>query len=399
MKTQKQKIGTAGRKGDNVRSDCHVQVTIMNSGGITIDLKSKVETLYGKSIRALIIETLTQLEVKHAALIVEDQGAVPFVIAARVEAAVKRADPEILKEASIGIVKYSNTAERDSMRRTRLYLPGNEPHFFLNASLHKPDCIILDLEDSVSPNEKDAARILVRHAFQNVNFENAERSVRINSLPAGLEDLKQIICHNVQTILIPKCESAAQVAEVDSAIHHILKEQKKKRNIFLIPIIESALGVVRAFEIASASESVCGLAIGLEDYTADIGVERTKVGTESLFARSTVINAAKAAGIQALDSVFSDVTDETGLRQSVLEAKAIGFEGKGCIHPRQINIIHKVFAPTEKEIEYARRVVEAFNTAKKNGSGVVALGSKMIDAPVVKRAQRILSLSKNNFGE
>jgi len=150
---------------------------------------------------------------------------------------------------------------------------------------------------------------------------------------------------------------------------------------------------VRAFEIASASPWNCGLAIGLEDYTADIGVERTKNGIESLFARSAIINAAKAAGIQALDSVFSDVQDDAGLRQSVLDAKAIGFEGKGCIHPRQIQIIHDAFTPTATEIEYAQRVVDAFTEAQRNGSGVVALGSKMIDAPVVKRAQRILSLA------
>ncbi|MDP1675443.1 MAG: aldolase/citrate lyase family protein [Bacteroidota bacterium] len=396
MKTQKQKSGSAGRVGPNVKSDCFVQLINTSSGGITIELKSKVESLYGDSIRSQISEILKHFGTKNATIKIEDQGAVPFVIAARVESALKRAGLGTDKVFLIGNTKSTKINLRDRTRRTRLYLPGNEPHFFLNAGLHKPDSIILDLEDSVAPSEKDAARILVRNALMNVNFGEAERMVRINPFPLGIDDLQQTVQYNVQTILIPKCESSARIEEVDSEIDKILKLHNIKRNIFLIPIIETALGVVKAFEIASASKWNCGLAIGLEDYTADIGVERTKAGTESLFARSTVINAAKAAGIQALDSVFSDVNDEEGLHQSVLEAKAIGFEGKGCIHPRQIKVIHEAFAPTQKEVEYAQRVVDAFNEAKQNGSGVISLGSKMIDAPVVKRAQHILSLVKLN---
>lgn len=396
MKNQKTKTGSAGRIGDAIRSDCHVKITIASVGGIFINLKSKVESLYGNSIRAQIKTILKHYDIKNATVSVEDQGAVPFVIAARMEAAIKRADPQMNSNFPTGDKDKIKNSSRDRLRRTRLYIPGNEPHFFLNAGLHEPDCIILDLEDSVAPAEKDAARILVRNALTKVNFGASERMVRINPLPAGLEDLRHVIQHNVQTILIPKCESALQVEEVDAEINNILKQHKIQRSVFLIPIIETALGVVRAYEIASASKWNCGLAIGLEDYTADIGVERTKSGMESLFARSAVINAAKAVGIQALDSVFSDVNDEEGLRQSVLEAKAIGFEGKGCIHPRQIKIIHESFSPTQKEIEYAQRVVEAFQDAQHSGSGVVALGSKMIDAPVVKRAQRVLSLSKNS---
>jgi citrate lyase subunit beta/citryl-CoA lyase len=396
MKTQRQKTGSAGRNGTNVKSDCHVQVTITTTGGINIDLNSKVEPLYGNSIRSEVSDILKHLGVKNATVKVEDQGAVPFVIAARVEAAVKRADPELINNYLFGDAKYKKNNLHDRLRRTRLYIPGNEPHFFLNAGLHKPDCIILDLEDSVAPAEKDAARFLVRNALTSINFGDAERMVRINAFPMGLEDLRQIVHCNVQTILIPKCESATQVEEVDQEININLKQHNIERKIFLIPIIESALGIVKVFEIASASKWNCSLAIGLEDYTADIGVERTKEGKESLFARSNVINAAKASGIQALDSVFSDVNDEEGLRQSVLETKAIGFEGKGCIHPRQIKVIHDAFAPTPKEVEHAQRIVDAFNEAQRNGSGVVALGSKMIDAPVVKRAEHILSLAKLN---
>jgi citrate lyase subunit beta/citryl-CoA lyase len=279
---------------------------------------------------------------------------------------------------------------RDRLRRSRLYLPGNEPKFFINAGLHSPDGIILDLEDSVAPAEKDAAQFLVRNALRSVNFYGAERMVRINQLPIGLDDLNFVVPHNVHVILIPKCESAEQVKETEGKTAQIQKKNKIKNEIFYMPIIESALGVMKAFEIAAASKNICALAIGLEDYTADIGAQRTSEGKESFFARSIIVNATKAAGIQAIDTVFSDVGDMEGLRASVLEAKSIGFEGKGCIHPRQIKIVHEAFMPTQDEIEKAKKIVNAFEEAEKQGLGVVSLGTKMIDPPVVKRAQRLL---------
>ena len=279
-------------------------------------------------------------------------------------------------------------------RRSRLYLPGNQPKYFINAGLHKPDGIILDLEDSVAPLEKDAAKLLVRNALRSVNFYGSERMVRINQLPTGIKDLKFIIPHSVQVILIPKCEFAEQVKEIEDEVNRLKKSFGVKNNIFLMPIIESALGVINAYKIALASKLNCALTIGLEDYTADIGTQRTEEGKESIFARSMIVNAAKAAGIQAIDTVYSDVSNMKGLRESVLEAKALGFEGKGCIHPRQINTVHEAFAPTDEEIEKAKKIVEAFNEAEKKGLGVVSLGSKMIDPPVVKRAMRVLELVK-----
>ncbi|MFH1525562.1 MAG: CoA ester lyase, partial [Bacteroidota bacterium] len=170
-------------------------------------------------------------------------------------------------------------------------------------------------------------------------------------------------------------------------------EHNIKEEVFFMPIIESAKGVLNSFEIATASNNNCSLAIGLEDYTADIGTQRTNEGTESFFARSMVVNAAKAAGIQAIDTVFSDVADMEALRESVLEAKNLGFEGKGCIHPRQIQVIHDAFAPTKNEIEKAQKIVLAFEEAQSKGLGVVSIGSKMIDAPVVKRAQNVIRLA------
>jgi len=160
-----------------------------------------------------------------------------------------------------------------------------------------------------------------------------------------------------------------------------------------MPIIESALGVIKAYEIATAAENVVALAIGLEDYTADLGIRRTAEATESFFARSMVVNACKAAGIQAIDSVFSDVADMEGLKQNVLRSKALGFDGMGCIHPRQIRVLHDNFAPDDAEIAKAKKIVNAFIEAKEKGLGVVSLGTKMIDAPVVKRAQKTINLA------
>ncbi len=336
-------------------------------------------------------------EIENAKVLIEDSGALPFVIAARFELAVKRLFPDLSKEFLISFNKKNKyTTKKDKMRRSRLYLPGNEPKFFVNAGLHSPDGIILDLEDSVAPSEKDAAQLIVRNALRTVDFYGAERMVRINQLPKGLDDLKYIVPNNVNVILVPKCESAEQIHQLENEIEKLKKQFKVENPIYFMPIIESALGVIKAYEIASASENICALAIGLEDYTADIGTQRTNEGRESIFARQMLVNAAKAAGVQAIDTVFSDVADMEALRQSVIEAKSLGFEGKGCIHPRQIKVVHEAFAPTTDEIEKAKKIVAAFEEAEKKGLGVVSLGSKMIDPPVVKRALNTMYLAKLN---
>ncbi len=388
------KKGSAGKRGNNVRSDCFVEIELTKGKGIKSSVLSKVSSMYGQDINDLIITMCDFFEIKHAEVLVEDNGALPFTLAARFEAAYKKLRPDDSREFLPSMNKNNfYLTQKDRMRRSRLYLPGNEPKFYPNAGLHKPDGIILDLEDSVAPSEKDSARYLVRNALCAVDFYSAERMVRINQLPLGLNDLKYVVPHNVHVILIPKCESAITVKDVEEEINMIKAMNNVSAEIYLMPIIESALGVVKSYEIATASDKVCALAIGLEDYTADLGVERTNEGKESLYARSTVVNSAKAAGVKAIDTVFSDVDDVEGLRISVIEAKALGFEGKGCIHPRQIKVVHQAFAPSEKEIEKVKKIVLAFNEAEKNGIGVVSLGSKMIDAPVVKRARHIIELA------
>ncbi|MEA2007794.1 MAG: aldolase/citrate lyase family protein, partial [Chloroflexota bacterium] len=296
--------------------------------------------------------------------------------------------PELIAEN-----RYSTAKDRS--RRSRLYLPGNTPKLMINAGIHSPDGIILDLEDSVAPSKKEEARLIVRNALRQVDFYSAERMVRINQGAMGLEDLAYLVPHNVNVILIPKCETAGEVKQVDARIAEIAHEYDIDAPVYLMPIIESALGVVNAYQIASASENVVALAIGLEDYTANLGAPRTKEGHETFFARSQLVNAARAAGIQPIDSVFSDVADMDALREVVEESKSLGFAGMGCIHPRQIKVIHEAYAPNEAEIVKAKKIVLAFDEATARGLGVVSLGSKMIDPPVVKRAQRTVHLAIN----
>jgi len=376
-----------GRRGSRVRSDCWIGVALRDAGGIEVALTSKVAGMYGQTIREQIELGCAALGIENAAITVEDQGALPFTIAARLEAAVKRADGRIAGEYLLPVSESGTCgSERERLRRSRLYLPGNEPKFFVNAGLHQPDGLILDLEDSVAPTQKDAARVLVRNALRAVDFHGAERMVRINQGDMGLADLNWIVPHNVHLILIPKVEHPRQVDRVQNRIEEIQRACGLKEPIWLMPIIESAKGAWRAFEIAAAASTIVGVAVGLEDYTADIGVQRTLEGRESFWARSQVINGARAAGVQPIDTVFSDVADMAGLRASVLEAKSLGFVGKGCIHPRQIAVVHEAFAPREDEIARAQTIVLAFEEAERNGLGVVSLGSKMIDPPVVKRS-------------
>jgi citrate lyase subunit beta/citryl-CoA lyase len=386
-------IGTAGNKGQEIRSDCFVVVELTESGGLDINLRSKVSALYSDSILELAENVLACFEIENARVQIEDSGALPFVLAARIESAVKhciQSDREYWPEL---VPENQYQTEKDRYRRSRLYLPGNTPKLMLNAGIHKPDGIILDLEDSVAPARKDEARLLVRNALRQINFYGAERMVRINQLPRGLDDLNCVVPHGVNLILVPKCETADQVKRTDDRIAEIASEQGVKYPIYLMPIIESALGVINAYQIASASTNVVAMAIGLEDYTADLGTQRTPDGKESFFARSQLVNAARAAGIQAIDSVFSNVSDMEALRDVVLESKALGFDGMGCIHPRQIKVIHECYAPSQQEIEKAQKIVKAFDKATEKGLGVVSIDSKMIDPPVVKRALRTIDLS------
>lgn len=383
-------IAQAGNKGDAVRSDCFVSLELKDKGGVQLKLKSKVGKLYAKQINKLCLNVLHFFDIKHAILEIEDKGALPFVMAARIEAAIHQLivdDKTYLLPLEPG---NDQSTDADAIRRSRLYLPGNNPKLMINAGIYSADGVILDLEDSVAPDKKDEARILVRNALRSINFKGAERMVRINQLPAGLDDLNMIAKEGVNLVLVPKCETAK---DVEVVVERIAEVNNGRSVVHLMPIIESALGVQNAYEIAKASDSVVAIAIGLEDYTADLGAQRTNEAKESFFARASVVNAARAAGKQAIDSVFSDIEDMDALSRTVAESKGLGFSGMGCIHPRQIFYINQGYSPDNKEIEKAQRIVNAFHVALENGSGVVALGSKMIDPPVVKRAQKVIDMA------
>jgi citrate lyase subunit beta / citryl-CoA lyase len=382
-----------GNAGDKVRSDVQVTFEITSGGGIDLDLKSKVGTLFGAEIRNQVHEILYYYGITHASVRIQDSGALPFVIAARLEAAIRKAIGSDQPYLMPLLPQNKNLTARDATRFSRLYLPGNTPSLMINAGLHQPHGIILDLEDAVAFEKKYEARFLVRNALRSLDFYGVERMVRINQVPAGLEDLEFIVPHFVNLILVPKCESAAQIIALNERMEEIKSSHQITHDIWLMPIIESGLGVEKAFEIASAASNVVALAIGLEDYTADLGTRRTNEGDESFYARSRVVNAAKAAGIQAIDSVFSDIADMEALKANVIRSKALGFDGMGCIHPRQIRVIHANYAPGNEEIEKAKKIVVAFKNATALGLGVVSLGTKMIDPPVVKRALKCVEMA------
>ncbi len=391
---EKAAAGEAGHFGKDVRSDLHVAIEPRDGGGLDITMESRVAPYYGNSILAQARQVLEALGIKHARVAIHDEGALPFVISARIEAAAKRAGLGLGHKASPEQIALPEPSPRDRLRRSRLYLPGSEPKYFINAALHGPDAIILDLEDSVHRGEKDAARILVRNTLRSVDFGKCERMVRINQLPMGLEDLAEIVPESPDLVLLPKVERPEQLAETDRMIGALKTRYGITRPIWLMPILESALGIENASIIATASKHVVALTIGLEDYTADLGVAKTAEGGESLYARMRLVNAAKAVGVQAIDSVFGDVANMDSLRNWAENSRALGFEGMGCIHPAQIPVIHEAFAPSPAEIEKASQIVAAFEEARQRGLGVVSLGSKMIDPPVVERAQKLVEGAK-----
>ena len=384
----------AGQSGSDIRSDVHVSIEPRESGGLAVGLESRVAPYYGEAILTQTRHVLETLGVKNARVAIHDEGALPYVIAARIETAVRRAGLANSHKALPEPVEPPAPSGKDRLRRSRLYLPGTEPKYMINAGLHGPDAIILDLEDSVQHAEKDAARILVRNALRAVSFGTCERMVRINQLPLGLEDLAEIIPEAPDLVLIPKVEHPGQVTQVDRMISELKLRHQINRPVWLMPILESGQGIENAAPIAAAAESVVALTIGLEDYTADLGVATTAEGRESLYARSRLVNAARAAGVQAIDSVYSDAGDREGLKRWGEASRALGFEGMGCIHPAQIPVIHAAFAPSPAEIDSAQKIVGAFEQAQQRGVAVVSLGSKMVDPAVVQRALKLVARAK-----
>ncbi|MCF7885092.1 MAG: citrate lyase ACP [Candidatus Marinimicrobia bacterium] len=386
------KYFTAGDQNLKNRGDCFVKLQTDVNDKNKVILNSKVSSFFGKSIKKLAYNILEFYGISDAKLIINDRGALEYVLAARIEAAIKRTYNKT-KDYLLPFNPDNNyPIEKDKNRRTRLYIPGNIPKYMINAGIHKPDTIILDLEDSVPMDKKFEARILVRNTLRTNDFLGVERTVRINQLPAGLDDLEAVIPHNVHTILIPKCQKPEDIKKIEKKISSV-EGKFKSEPVYLLPIIEDSLGLMNAFKIAQASDNIVAMALGLEDYTASLGIQRTKGGKETEFAKNMLVNAVRAAEVQPLNSVFSDVSDPEGLKTFVQNSQKMGFVGIGCIHPRQIKVVYSEFLPEKSEIEYAKRVVKAFEKAEERGQVTVALDSKMIDPPVVKRAFRIIEMA------
>ncbi len=281
-----------------------------------------------------------------------------------------------------------------------LFMPGNNAGMLLNADALGADSVILDLEDAVSPAEKDSARILVRNALKFLNYSNCEVIIRINSIDTDFwkSDLEEIIPLMPHMIMPPKVSSAKDVQIVADYIREVEEKHNIKNSTHIIPLIETALGVENAFEIAKSSDRVKAIFLGAEDLTADLRCKRTKKGDEIFYSRGRLVTAARAANIDVYDTPFTDVEDEDGLREDAMFAKSLGFTGKAAISPRHIMTINEVFSPTIEEIEYAKEVMDIIRVAKEQGKGAISLRGKMIDAPIVARARQTLEMAEQLGG-
>ncbi len=276
-----------------------------------------------------------------------------------------------------------------------MFVPGNNPGMMADAHIYGPDSIMLDLEDSVTMTEKDTARLLVYNALRSVDYGDTEMVVRINPLntPYGKKDIEAVVKAGVDVIRMPKTETADEVIEVEREIERVEREIGCLGRTKIMAAIESALGVVNAYAIATASPRMMGIALGAEDYCANLKTQRTPDGEELRLARETIVVAARAAGIDALDTVYSNLNDMETFRKEVEFIHTLGFDGKSIINPRQIEVVNEVFAPTPKAIEKARTILAAIKEAERKGSGVIAVNGKMVDKPVVIRAQRTIDLA------
>ena len=276
------------------------------------------------------------------------------------------------------------------MRRSMLFLPGNNPNMLINGNCLGSDAVIFDLEDAVAPDQKDAARILVRNTLKYMDFRGCERIVRINSIgtPYWQEDLKALLPYKPDLILLPKTESARDILTIDAYMTELGSE------VGVMALIETALGVENAFQIASSSKRLKALFLGAEDLTADLRCKRTKEGREIEYARHRLVVAARAAGVDVYDTPFTDVNDDEGIVTDASLAKALGFTGKASISPRHVEVINSVFSPTQKDVDYAYEVMEAIALAKEQGKGAISLHGKMIDAPIVTRAEQTIAMAE-----
>ena len=287
-------------------------------------------------------------------------------------------------------------AVKDRLRRTMMFLPGNNPSMITDAHIYGPDSVMIDLEDATSVTQKDAARFLVSEALKAIDYKTTERVVRINGLetPFGADDIRAVVKAGVDVIRLPKTDTPDDIIAVDKLITEVEKEIGREGQTLMMAAIESARGVLNAKEIALASPRMMGIALGAEDYVTNLKTSRSKHGWELYYAREAIVLAARNAGIYCFDTVYSDVNNMEGFKQEVQFIKDLGFDGKSCIHPKQVRAVHEIYTPTQKEIEKALRVINGAKEAEAKGSGVISVDGKMVDAPIIARAYRVLELAK-----
>ncbi len=395
------------RAGSRAKSDCSVTYE-RNGAPLTATVSSSVGSLFGKAIAAAALRVAAEFGVMTGSFTIDDDGALDDTVAARAEASLRLAGFSRIPEAvpaqapladAPAAARPANAraaSPRGRPRRARLYLPGDQPHLAVNAGLFGADCLVFDLEDAVVAECKFETRILVRRVLEeSLMLGDCEIAVRVNPLsgPWGKGDLAEIVKARPHAIVFPKCESAADVEEADREIS-ILEEAAgvPAGSIYLMPLIETAAGALNAKEIAKASPRNVALLFGREDFSRDIGAVPVAAlpGAESLLARQMIVLAARAARIDPLDSTYADVGDEEGLKASCEEARALGFAGKGVLHPAQIPIVMKAFHPTEEEATRAEKIVAAFDAAAAEGRGAISVDGAMVDAPVAEKARGIL---------
>jgi len=389
--------------GSRAKSDCSVAYA-KGVVPISVVLRSSVASLFGKAIEATVLRVAAEFGVEGGGFEIDDDGALDGTVAARAEAALRMAG-FTRKSAAATAAPARAASPRDRLRRARLYLPGDQPHLAINADLFGADCLIFDLEDAVVAERKFETRILVRRSLEeSLMFGGCEVVVRINPLSGscGREDLEEIVPARPHAVILPKCGSAGDVEEADSLI--TLLEKKAgipPGSIGLMPLVETAAGVLAAREIALASPRNLSLCFGQEDFSRDIrsvaspgggadAATGAMPGIESLLARQMIVLAARAAGIDPLDTVYADIGDKEGLLRSCVEARALGFSGKGVLHPLQIPFVMKAFRPTAEEAAVAERTVAAFDAAAAEGRGAIAVDGRMVDAPVAEKARALL---------
>lgn len=286
--------------------------------------------------------------------------------------------------------------KKQKLRRSMLFVPGSNTGMVCNAFIYKPDTVMFDLEDSVALAEKDTARLMVFHALQHFTYKNIETAVRVNPLdtPFGLLDLEAVVRAGVDIVRLPKTDTVDDVLEMEQEIAHIENKIGREKKTMMLAAIESALGVVNAVDIARSSKRLMGIALGAEDFVRDLHTQRTKEGHELMAARNQILLAARAAKIGAFDSIFSDIKDKEGFMHEVAYIKGLGFDGKSLINPTQIPWLHEAFAPTPKDVNWALEVIEAAKDATIRGLGAVSLHGKMVDAPIVARAEWMIELAR-----